>query len=54
MPFRTNGDTTSSDGGEAKLLRQLAPGVLPGSKQPGGSRPNPPALQEDTAGEPGK
>ena len=46
MPVKTNRAITQSDEDEDKLPRQLIPVVLPGGKQPGGSLPNPPALQE--------
>ena len=46
MSFKTNRAITLSDGDEDKFPRQLAPVVLPGGKQPGGSLPDPPALQE--------
>ena len=46
MPVKTNRAITQSDEDEDKLPRQLIPVVLPGGKQPGGSLPDPPALQE--------
>ena len=46
MPVKTNRAITQSDEDEDKVPRLLIPVVLPGGKQPGGSLPDPPALQE--------
>ena len=46
MPVKTNRVISQSGRDEDKSLRQLIPVVLPGGKQPGGSLPDPPALQE--------
>ena len=50
MSFKTNRAITLSDGDEDKFPRQLAPVVLPGGKQPGGSLPDPRHCRRLTTG----